>query len=170
MIDHFCFLIQNLNDQSMGRSIILFSYIVLSLYCFGASMLDYFGIYEAWKLVGEEEFATFHTFQGNRIIAIFVIPCAAMTLVGLAAAIFPVKNINRLWLWLSLVGIAFVWILSFSIQIPIQLILNTRKDMQLLDELLYTNWFRYLASVFQLVFILAILWKLVYAKQQQLRA
>jgi hypothetical protein len=152
----------------MARSFFLFSYLVLSLYCFGACMLDYFGIYEAWKLVGEDEFATFHTFQGNRIIGIFVIPCAVMTLMGLAAALFPVKQVNRLWLWLSLVGVAFIWILSFTIQIPIQLVLNTRKDMQLLDELLYTNWFRFFATVFQLVFILAILWRLIYNKPQQL--
>jgi hypothetical protein len=152
----------------MARSFFLFSYLVLSLYCFGACMLDYFGIYEAWKLVGEDEFATFHTFQGHRIIDIFVIPCAVMTLMGLAAALFPVKQVNRLWLWLSLVGVAFIWILSFTIQIPIQLVLNTRKDMQLLDELLYTNWFRYFATVFQLVFILAILWRLIYNKPKQL--
>lgn len=141
------------------RKIILFLYIILSIYGFGACMLDYFGIYEAWKLVGEEEFAAFHTFQGNRIIAIFVIPLAVATLLGLAACLFPVNNINKKWLWLSLLSMTLVWVLSFTIQIPIQLILNTTKDMQLLDELLYTNWFRFAADALQVIFVLPLLWQ-----------
>lgn len=148
------------------RIVILFLYIVLSIYGFGAGMLDYFGIYEPWKLVGEKEFAAFHTFQGNRIIAIFVMPLAAATLLGLAACLFPVTGINKKWLWLSMLSMALVWILSFTIQIPIQLILNTRKDMQLLDELLYSNWFRFAADALQFICVLMILWQL-FKKQHQ---
>lgn len=146
---------------------ILFLYIVLSIYGFGACMLDYFGIYEAWKLVDAEEFPAFHTFQGNRIIAIFVIPLGVATLLGLAACLFPVNNINTKWLWLSMLAMMLVWILSFTKQIPIQLILNTRKDMQLLDELLYSNWFRFAADAFQVIFVLILLWQLLKQKPQQ---
>lgn len=144
----------------MIRIAVLFTYIVLSIYCFGACMLDYFGIYEAWKLVDAKDFAVFHTFQGDRIIAIFVIPLAVATLFGLAACLFPVKYIPKTWLWLSLISVVIVWVLSFTIQIPMQFILNTKKDMQLIDELLYTNWFRFAADALQVVFVLIILWKL----------
>lgn len=143
----------------MTRTIILFIYITLSIYCFGACMMDYFGIYEPWKLIDAKDFPAFHTYQGARVIGIFVIPLAITTLFGLSACLFPVSYVKRKWLWLSMLGLALVWILSFAIQIPIQLILNTRKDMQLLDELLYTNWFRFAADVFQVMFVLIILWK-----------
>lgn len=145
----------------MPRTIILFIYIVLSIYCFGACMLDYFGIYEAWKLVDEKGFDVFHTFQGNRIIAIFVIPLAVATIFGLVACLFPVKHVERKWLWLSLISVMIVWILSFTIQIPIQFILNTKKDMHLLDELLYTNWYRFTADLLQVIFVLVALWQLI---------
>ncbi len=147
-------------NKNNFRSFLLFLYIVLSIYGFGACMLDYFGIYEPWKLVGENEFAAFHTMQGNRIVGIFVIPLGIATLIGLTACIFPVNNVKKIWLRLSMLCMFIVWILSFTIQIPIQLILNTRKDMQLLDELLFTNWFRFAGGVVQFVFVLVILWKL----------
>ncbi|MBC7937759.1 MAG: hypothetical protein H7Y86_20615 [Rhizobacter sp.] len=153
----------------MARVVILFIYLILSIYGFGACMLDYFGIYEPWKLVGETEFAAFHTFQGNRIIGIFVIPLAIATIFGLAACLFPVKYVKKKWLWLSMLSMTMVWILSFTIQIPIQFILNTRKDMQLINELLYTNWFRFAADAFQVVFVLVILWQLFQQHSKLLR-
>jgi hypothetical protein len=145
----------------MTRTALLFIYIVLSIYCFGACMMDYFAIYEAWKLIDAKDFAIFHTYQGNRIIAIFVIPLGVTTLVGLAACLFPVKYIKRQLLWCSMLGITLVWILSFSIQIPIQLELNTHKDMQLISKLLCTNWFRYIADVMQVIFAVIILWQML---------
>lgn len=152
------------------RITVLFLYIVLSIYGFGAAMLDYFGIYEAWKLVGADEFPAFHVFQGSRIIAIFVIPLAVATILGLAACLFPVKNVNKKWLWLSLLSMIVVWVLSFSIQIPMQLALDTKKDMQLLDELLYTNWFRFAADAFQVIFVLIVLWQLLKKEPQPVAA
>ena len=49
--------------------------------------------------------------------------------------------------------------IKFLHKIPIQLTLNTRKDIQLLDELLYTNWFRFAADVFQVIFVVIISWQ-----------
>jgi protein-S-isoprenylcysteine O-methyltransferase Ste14 len=145
----------------MSRTTLLFIYSILSIYCFGACMMDYFAIYEAWKLIDAKDFPVFHTFQGNRIIAIFVIPLGITTLFGLAACLFPVKYIKRQWLWYSMLGLTVVWILSFAIQIPIQLELNLHKDIHLLNRLLYTNWFRYLADVIQVIFVLIILWQML---------
>jgi hypothetical protein len=153
----------------MIRTIIFFFYIILSIYCFGACMMDYFGIYEPWKLIDAEDFAAFHQFQGSRIINIFVIPSGMMTLFGLAACLFPVHYVKRKWLWLSMLGVAFDWIFSFTMQIPIQLELETRKDMQLINELLYTNWFRYLSDVFQVIFVLVIVWQLLYTLHYKIK-
>ena len=160
---------QKMKTNNIRRTV-LFLYIVLSIYGFGAAMLDYFGIYEAWKLVGANEFPAFHVFQGSRIIAIFVIPLAVATLLGLAACLFPVNNINKKWLWPSMLSMMLVWVLSFTIQIPMQFALDTKKDMQLIDELLYTNWFRFAADAFQLIFVLIILWQLLKQKPQQVTA
>ncbi len=147
------------------RIIILFLFIILTFYCYGAGMMDYFAIYEPWKLIDENTFAFFHQYQGKRIINIFVIPSALMTLLNILAVIFPVQYARVKWLWFSLIAYSFDWIFSFTMQIPIQLELETRKDMFLINELLYTNWFRFGADTLQFLFVCTLLWQLL--KQAQ---
>jgi hypothetical protein len=144
-----------------SRAVILFLFIVLTFYCYGAGMMDYFAIYEPWKLIDADDFAAFHQYQGKRIINIFVIPSAVMTLFNLLAAIFPVGNINVKWIWLSLLAYSFDWIFSFTMQIPIQLVLETKKDLYLIEELLRTNWYRFAADTLQFLFVCILLWEII---------
>ena len=137
----------------MVRTIIFFPFILLSIFCYGAGMMDYFAIYEPWKLIPEDIFAAFHQYQGARVIKFFVIPSAVMTLLNIAAALFPVNYVERKWLWLSLLAYSFDWIFSFTMQIPIQIVLETKKDMALIEELLRTNWSRFAADTLQFIFV-----------------
>lgn len=148
------------------RTILLFIFVILTFYCYGAGMVDYFGIYEPWKLIAEKDFAAFHQFQGKRVVAIFVIPSAVMTLFNLLVAIFPPGYISRKWVLLSLLAYTFDWIFSFTMQIPIQLELEQRKDMLLINELLYTNWFRFAADTFQVLFACILLWQILITAQK----
>lgn len=149
------------------RTFFLFAFIILSFYCYGAGMMDYFAIYEPWKLIRANDFAAFHQYQGSRIIKIFVIPSAVMTIFNLLAVIFPVRFIPVKLLWASLLAYAFDWIFSFTMQIPIQLELETRKDMQLITELLYTNRFRFAADTLQFLILCILLWQLLVKAQLQ---
>ena len=132
---------------------------MLAIYCYGAGMVDYFGIYEPWKLVDAEDFAAFHQYQGERVIKIFVIPSAIMTLFNIATVLFPPAYVKRSLLLYSLIAYAFDWIFSFTMQIPIQLVLETRKDMYLIEELLRTNWFRFAADTVQFLIVCTIMWQ-----------
>lgn len=149
------------------RTIILFLFILTTFYCYGARVMDYFAIYEPWILVDAKDFAVFHTFQGNRIICLFVIPAAVMTLLNIAAIILPVPYISRKWFGLSLLVYAFDWIFSFTTQIPIQLKLNQAKDMELLHELLRTNWWRFTADTLQFLIVCIVFAKLLQRLQRQ---
>lgn len=150
-----------------ARTALLFTFLVLTFYCYGAGMMDYFGIYEPWKLIPEKDFASFHQFQGKRVIGIFVIPSAVMTLFNILVAIFPASYISRKWVLWSLLAYTFDWIFSFTMQIPIQLELEKRKDMTLINELLYTNWFRFAADSLQFVFVCIILWQILISTQNK---
>src|SRR5690349_9996342 len=103
------------------RLMLFFFFITLAIYCYGAGMMDYFAVYEAWKKIDAEDFAAYHQFQGSRIIPIFVLPSAVMTLFNIASAILPPVFVSRKWLWAVVVAYAFDWIFSFTMQIPIQL-------------------------------------------------
>jgi hypothetical protein len=149
------------------RTIILFLFILTTFYCYGARVMDYFAIYEPWTLVDAKDFAAFHTFQGNRIICLFVIPAAVMTLLNIAALLLPSPHVSRKWIGVSLLVYAFDWIFSFTTQIPIQLKLNHAKDMELLHELLRTNWWRFTADSMHFLIVCIVLAKLLQRLQQQ---
>jgi len=153
----------------MIRTLLLFLFILLTFYCYGAGMMDYFAVYEAWKMIDEGIFASFHQFQGSRIIPIFVIPSGIMTIFNLLAAIFPAAYVNRKLVWLSLFAYAFDWIFSFTMQIPIQLKLEKYKSMELIDELLRTNWWRFGADTVQFVIVCVLVWQLLWRLHVQSR-
>lgn len=143
------------------RTTILFLFISSVFYCYGAGMMDYFAIYEPWKLIPDEHFAAFHQYQGVRVINIFVIPSAVMTLLNILALIFSPRYADRKLLALALAAYAFDWIFSFTMQIPIQLKLSEGKNMELLNELLRTNWWRFAADTVQFFIVCVLLWKLL---------
>src|SRR5688500_2601001 len=92
------------------RTGILFLFIIMVFYCYGAGMMDYFAIYEPWKLIRAEDFARFHQYQGERVISIFVIPSAVMTLLNILALLFPARYAGRKLLAYALIAYAFDWI------------------------------------------------------------
>ncbi len=141
--------------------VILFLFIGMVFLCYGAGMMDYFAIYEPWKLIDSKDFAAFHQYQGVRVMSIFVIPSAVMTLLNILAFLFPAPYASRKLLGLALIAYAFDWIFSFTMQIPIQLKLSEGKNMQLLDELLRTNWWRFAADTIQFALVCALLWQLL---------
>ncbi len=87
------------------RTALFWIFIILTVYCYGAGMMDYFAIYEPWTLIDAEDFAAFHQYQGIRVINIFVIPSAVMTLFNIASVILPPVYVKRKWLsirWLPM--------------------------------------------------------------------
>lgn len=140
------------------RTVIFFLFILMTVYCYGAGMMDYFAIYEPWKLIDADDFPAFHQYQGDRIIPLFVIPSGIMTILNLLAALFPVAYVSRKLIWFSLLAYAFDWIFSFSMQIPIQLTLQQVKDIDLINDLLRTNWYRFAADTLQFLIVCYIVW------------
>jgi hypothetical protein len=151
---------------AITRTIILFLFILTTFYCYGARVMDYFAIYETWKLVDAKDFPGLHQFQSVRIISLFVIPAAVMTLLNIAAFLLPAPYVSRKWIGVSLLVYAFDWIFSFTTQIPIQFKLHHVKDVELLDELLRTNWWRFTADSLHFLMICVVFGKLLQRLQQ----
>jgi len=152
------------------RTYVFLTFILLTIYCYGAGMMDYFAVYEPWKLIDDEDFAAFHQFQGKRIMNIFVFPSGVMTLVNILTLLLPPVYVKRKWLAWSLIAYSFDWIFSFTMQIPIQLELEKRKDMHLLAELLDTNWYRFAADTVQFLIVCALLLKLFKTLEHRMHA
>jgi hypothetical protein len=136
-----------------SRTSLFTLFVIMVFYCYGAGMIDYFGVYETWKLVDAKDFTAVHHFQGDRIVALFVIPSAVMTLLNIFVLVFPPRYVNRRIILFALIAYIFDWIFSFTMQIPIQLKLSGQQDMQLINELLRTNWWRFAADTLQFVIV-----------------
>lgn len=147
--------------NSPARTALLFAFIIMVIYCYGAGMMDYFAVYESWKLIDEKIFPAFHGYQGERVINIFVIPSGIMTILNIFAVLFPPAYASRRLLIYALIAYAFDWIFSFTMQIPIQLKLAEAKDPALIEELLRTNWWRFGADTLQFIIVCVLLWKLL---------
>lgn len=144
-----------------SRTTLFALFVIMVFYCYGAGMIDYFGVYETWKLIDEKDFTNVHHFQGDRIVALFVLPSAVMTLLNIFTLVFPPSYVKRSWLLWALIAYMFDWIFSFTMQIPIQLKLSEQQNMQLIDELLRTNWWRFAADTLQFLIVCMLLFHLL---------
>ena len=147
--------------QQTVRTALLFLFLLMVFYCYGAGMMDYFAIYKPWKMIAEKDFAGFHQYQGQFVINIFVIPSAVMTLLNILVVLFPPRYLGGKLPGFALAAYAFDWIFSFTMQIPVQLQLEKGKSMELLNELLHTNWWRFGADTIHLAVVCMLLWQLL---------
>lgn len=132
-------------DKSSKWSIWLFLItFAFVFYGMGASFIESFVNYPTWKLIGPNEFLTYHHAISPLIIGYLVAPMVFGTLLTGILLWFGPRSIPAWALWTALGLQIVVWISTVSIQIPIQIELsNTGLSIPAIDKLLFTNfWFR----------------------------
>lgn len=132
-------------ERSSKWSIWLF----LLTFCFvfygmGASFVESFINYPTWKLIGPNEFLTYHHAASPLIIGYLVAPMVFGTFLTALLLWFRPRPVPAWMLWSSLGLQIIVWISTVMIQIPIQIQLSdTGLSIPAIDRLLVTNfWFR----------------------------
>ena len=132
-------------------------FLVLSFYCFGAGVIDSFAMYHSWLFVGEEEFAMVHQQSGQRILLFFVFPTLVLTIITIMMFWHRPVIIPKRLLWFAFSCQMISWISSAFIQIPIQMQLDSGKDIELLNKLITTDWIRIIAWMFYIVVVFRIM-------------
>src|SRR3989337_413787 len=117
-------------------------FFMLSVYCFGAGIVDSFAMYHSWLFVGEAEFVAVHQAAGQRIVLFFVLPFFFLTMITILMFWNRPAIISRRLLWIGFICQMVSWLSSAFIQIPIQLQLDRGKDQELLNKLIATDWIR----------------------------
>ena len=121
--------------------------VLLGMYCFGASVMDSFVIYNGWRFVGEAEFAKLHQEDGTRIVALFVLPMLIYTVLTVLLLWFRPTGISKKLVWIALSCQIIAWLSSAFIQIPMQFQLDKGKDAALLEQLIVSDWIRVIAGI-----------------------
>ncbi|MBC8104100.1 MAG: hypothetical protein H7Z41_16120 [Cytophagales bacterium] len=136
------------SSQSV-RLFLALSFFAVTFYSYGTALMDYFAFYPSWEAVGADEFPAYHVLIGQRIVFVSVLPFVLLTILNLLLFWFRPASVPR-----GLVTVSFLWLLvdwasSILIQIPMQLQLETHKDIALLHHLMETNWIRIVAETAQ---------------------
>jgi hypothetical protein len=120
----------------------------LVFYNLGASFIESFVNYPTWRLIGANEFRTYHQAVGPLYIIYGVAPGVLATVLTLLLLSFGPPAIPT-WTLLLAIGLQLImWVSSVSIQIPIQMQLDKEGlSLPLINRLIVTNlWLRRVPS------------------------
>ena len=121
-------------------SAIVFSvYIVLEFYVFGAGMTNSLVAYRTWRAVGAKEFPAFHHIDSALIIPIFVSFFILSFIPQILLFWFRPPVIPRWMVGVALLFNGITLLSTVLIQIPIQVQLDSRFSMDLINRLISTD-------------------------------
>jgi len=145
---------QTSNKASTWLFLISFA---LVFYGVGASFVESFVNYPTWRLIGANEFRTYHQALGPLVIGYMVIPLLISTILTILLLWFRPAPIPRWAIWLAVVLQLITWVSTAAIQLPIQAQLSRDGlSLPLIDRLIFTNW--WLRKVPQIINALLFLW------------
>jgi hypothetical protein len=125
----------------MKGSIVFITAFALVFYSTGAAFIEGFVNYSSWHLIGPAEFPAFHKFITPRVLALLVVPAGLGTVFSILMLWIRPAPIPIWSVWLVIALQMVLWVSSVTIQIPIQLKLQTQGlSIPLVDHLILTNW------------------------------
>jgi hypothetical protein len=118
------------------------AYCLLATYCLAGALMEHFAVFSGWAAVGDDEFTTVHTAQGNGVGYVYVLPKSVLTgylIVMLAAA--PRGAPSGL-LVASLILLSTSWLSTAFVQLPIQRRIRRQPNPLLVVRLRRTDLIR----------------------------
>lgn len=136
-------------------------FFALSLYVTGAAMMDSFVVYHTWTFIGDEQFAVAHMESGQWIVLVFVLPLLITTVLVILLFWHRPVSIPRKLVWIALGCLVIAWLSSIFIQIPIQIELDKGANPLLLQQLIDSDWIRFIPQVVFLITVLFMISKTI---------
>ena len=107
--------------------------------------------YPSFHFIDKLSFTNFHNFHERRI-SIIVMPLMLIELITSIA--LYIHNMWSIVFTLNLLLVVLIWCSTFFVQVPIHSILSAKKDKNLIEKLVNTNWIRtFLWSIRMLLII-----------------
>ncbi len=122
-------------------STIVFSvYILLVFYVFGGGIVNSLVAYKTWRAVGENEFPEFHHIDSKLIIPLFVIFFFLSFIPQILLFWFRPMVIPKWLVWSALLFNFITLVSTITIQIPIQVELDKKFSLELIERLISTDF------------------------------
>lgn len=144
-------------------SAIVFSiYIFLAFYVFGGGIVNSLVAYKTWRAVGANEFPGFHQIDSSLIIPLFVIFFFLSFIPQILLFWFRPLVIPKWWVWLALLLNLIALISTITVQIPIQMELDKRFSLDLINRLISTDFlYRKIPMILMAIINIGMLYKVV---------
>lgn len=151
-----------MTNKNKVSSIVFSVYILLAFYVFGGGIINSLVGYPTWRAVGENEFPEFHQIDSSRIIPLFVVfvflSFIALILLFWFRPVMIPKSLVWMAVFLNLISI----VSTIAIQIPIQIELDKRFSLELIDRLISTDFiYRKIPMILSAVINFIMLYKVV---------
>ena len=95
--------------------------------------------YPSFHYIDKLSFTNFHNFHERRI-SIIVMPLMLIELITSIA--LYIHNMWSIIFALNLLIVGLIWCSTFFVQVPIHSILSEKRDKNLIEKLVNTNWIR----------------------------
>ncbi len=129
-----------MNTKNKISTIVFSVYILLSFYVFGGGIVNSLVAYRTWRAVGANEFPKFHQIDSALIIPLFVIFFFLSFIPQILMFWFRPMIISRWLVWLALFFNLITLVSTITIQIPIQVELDKRLSLELIEKLISTDF------------------------------
>jgi uncharacterized BrkB/YihY/UPF0761 family membrane protein len=122
-------------------STVVFSvYILLAFYVFGGGIVNSLVAYRTWRAVGANEFPEFHHIDSSLIIPLFVVFFFLSFIPQILLFWFRPMVIPKWLVWLALLFNFITLVSTITIQIPIQVELDKKFSLELIERLISTDF------------------------------
>jgi uncharacterized BrkB/YihY/UPF0761 family membrane protein len=115
-------------------------YILLTFYVLGGGIVNSLVAYRTWRAVGPNEFPEFHQIDSALIIPLFVIFFLLCFIPQVLLFWFRPVVIPKWAVWLALLLNLIALVSTITIQIPIQVELDKKFSLELIDRLIATDF------------------------------
>ena len=115
-------------------------YILLSFYVFGGGIVNSLVAYRTWRAVGADEFPEFHQIDSSLIIPLFVIFFILSFIPQILLIWFRPMIIPKWLVFIALFFNLITLVSTITIQIPIQVELDKKFSLELIDRLISTDF------------------------------
>ena len=129
-----------MNNKTRISTIVFSVYILLAFYVFGGGVVNSLVAYRTWRAVGPNEFPAFHHIDSTLIIPLFVIFFFLSFIPQILLFWYRPMVIPKLLVWLALLFNFITLVSTITIQIPIQVELDKKLSLELLERLISTDF------------------------------
>jgi hypothetical protein len=114
-------------------------YILLAFYVFGGGIVNSLVAYKTWRAVGANEFPAFHQIDSSLIVPLFVVFYMLTFIPQVLLFWFRPLVISKWLVWVALFLNVITLVSTITIQIPIQVELDKKLSLELIDRLISTD-------------------------------